>query len=100
MIYCKPIEYPPAPFNPGDRVRFLYPEDFSEGGSHFVRASDHCFTWLEGRRYGVPNWQLRRTHKARQNTTEEIPKRDRKSRVNIDSKNLPPSENLLKSTHP
>lgn len=64
MIYGKPIEYPPAEFNPGDHVRFLHPEDFSEGGSHFVRGSDHCFTWLEGRRYGVPNWRLRRTHKA------------------------------------
>lgn len=100
MIYCKPIEYPPAPFNPGDRIRFISPEDFEEGGSHLVVASSHTHTQLEGFRYATVNWRLRRVHKARQKSTEEIPKRTSEDCVTIDSKNLLTSENPLKDTRP
>ena len=108
MIYGKPIEYPPPAFNPGDRVRFLYPEDFSQGGSHYVIASSHTHTLLEGFKYATPNWELRRTHKARPNTTEETPKpdstgirkRDRPKSFKIDSQILPASEIPLKDTRP
>jgi hypothetical protein len=48
MIYCKPIDYPPPAFNPGNRVRFISPEDFSEGGSHYVDASGKLGAWHWG----------------------------------------------------
>lgn len=100
MIYCKPIEYPPAPFQPGDRVRFIHPESFEEGGSHDVIASSHTHTQLEGMRYAVANWQLRRTHKSRKKSTGESRKQDRGDCVTIDSKFLRSSENPLKDTRP
>lgn len=101
MIIGKPIEYPPAPFQPGDRVRFFLSDDNDECGIIYtVEYCDHCFTWLEGRRFGISNWRLRRVHKARPSTTEKIPKRDREDRVSIDSKKLRASAESLESTRP
>lgn len=100
MLIGKPIEYPPPAFNPGDRVRFIKPEDFEEGGSHYVVASNHTHTQLEGFKYATANWRLRRVHKARQKSTEEPPRRDREERVKIPQNNATSSGKPLRDTRP
>lgn len=65
MIYGKPIEKPPAAFEPGDLVKFRFEEDIQEfPGSYRVIASGVTHTKIEGRYYAVFNWQLKRVRKS------------------------------------
>lgn len=52
MIKGKPYESPPAPYKPGQKVRF-------EGTMRRVVASTHTHTLLEGDRYAIANWILK-----------------------------------------
>lgn len=54
---------PPAPFAPGDRVRY-------QRQTYTVIASTHTHTQLEGFKYAVPNWEIQKTKAKR------IPRRD------------------------
>jgi hypothetical protein len=56
MIKGKPYQAPPAVFQPGEVVYHVdEPRKLLT-----VCRSDHCFCWVEGERYGIPNWLLRR----------------------------------------
>lgn len=56
MIRNKPYQPPPPVFQPGELVyRVEEPKKLLT-----VEASDHCYCWVAGERYGIPNWQLRR----------------------------------------
>ncbi|AFZ22381.1 hypothetical protein [Allocoleopsis franciscana] len=100
MIYCKPIDYPPPAFNPGDRVRFISPEDFFEGGSHTVIASSHTHTLLEGFKFATLNWQLRRVSKASSQISGKSRKHGGEESVTINSKKLRTSRTDLEGTRP
>lgn len=62
-LHSKPIEKSPAPFNPGDRVRFRSQED--PRGAYTVEACTESHTKLEGFKFATPTWQLRRVRKAK-----------------------------------
>jgi hypothetical protein len=71
MIYGKKAyQDPPAKFQVGDKVRFITPEDEEQKGCFVVEQSDHCFTWVGEFRFGIPNSQLRRVRKAKNQTKE------------------------------
>lgn len=53
-----PYEPPPSPFRPQERVRF-------EGRVYTITATTHAHSQLEGVRYAVPNWQLRKIRKSK-----------------------------------
>lgn len=59
----KPIEKQPAPFNPGDRVRFRCQEEDPQG-IYTVEACTHTHTQLEGFKFATVNWRLQRIRKA------------------------------------
>lgn len=69
MIYGKPIEKPPAAFQPGDQVAFRFDEE--RPGWYRVIASSHTHTKIEGFHYAVFNWELRRVRKAAKSATVE-----------------------------
>ena len=52
MIKGKPYESPPAPYKPGQKVKF-------EGERRTVKASSHTHTLLEGDRFAIANWILK-----------------------------------------
>lgn len=56
MIKGKPYQPPPAVFQPGETVYHID----NPCKLYTVRASDHCFCWVEGERCGIANWLLRR----------------------------------------
>lgn len=63
MIYGKPYQYPPAVFEPGDKVKFYLSEDKDMGDRwHTVAACDHCFCWLEELPHQVAVWRLKKIH--------------------------------------
>lgn len=49
-----PYQQPPSPFQPGDWVKF-------EWNEYKVIASTHTHSQLEGVRYAVANWELKKT---------------------------------------
>lgn len=52
----KPYQPPPPVFQPGELVYWVEePKKLL-----IVKDSDHCRCWVEGERYGIANWQLRR----------------------------------------
>lgn len=63
LVHGKAIEKSPAPFNPGDRVRFRSKED--PRGAYTVEACTESHTKLEGIDKAVFRWQLRRVRKAK-----------------------------------
>lgn len=58
MIKRSLYQPPPAPFAPGDKVKF-------EGRRYEVIASTHAHSQLEGLRYAVPNWLLKPIRKPK-----------------------------------
>lgn len=48
-----PYQQPPSPFQPGDWVKF-------EGKRYEVIASTHTHSQLQGVRYAIANWELKR----------------------------------------
>ena len=63
MIYGREIETSPAPFQPGDRVRFWCKDD--PPGIHTVEAASEAHTKLEGFNFAVFTWQLKRVRKTK-----------------------------------
>lgn len=72
MLIGKPYTPPPPKFQPGDKVKFYLSDDEYETGIHTVVDSDHCFTWVEGRRFGIPNYRLKRVRKSKNSASVEI----------------------------
>lgn len=56
MIKGKSYQEPPPVFEPGETVYHV--ENPSK--LYTVEISDHCFCWVEGERFGIPNWLIRR----------------------------------------
>lgn len=65
-----PIEKPESKFQPGDRVRFIKGDD--EVGTYTVICSGHTHTRLEGFKFGIENWRIRRVRKAKNFASVEI----------------------------
>jgi hypothetical protein len=70
MIKRPPYQSPPAPFSPGNIVKF-------ESKQYVILASTHTHCQLEGVAYAVPNWQLKTVRKpkdrvARSKTNKQI----------------------------
>jgi hypothetical protein len=61
MITGKPIKYPPAAFQVGDKVRFYLSDDADlQGQTYRVAEADHCFTWVDEIPHQISNWRLKK----------------------------------------
>jgi hypothetical protein len=62
MIKGQPYQDPPAVFQAGEIVIFLGLDDKDPdvGKRYRVKNSNHAHTTVEGRRYAVVNWLLKR----------------------------------------
>lgn len=66
MIKGKPYEPPPAPYKPGDWVRF-------EGKRYRVTASSHTHTAVEGIRFAIWNFDLKKAKPPKSTTADRVP---------------------------
>lgn len=66
----RPYQYPPAPWKPGDWVKFHLTDDIQEHGkgAFLVGDVDHCFTWLDEFPHQVSNWRLKKVTRRTANT--------------------------------
>ncbi len=70
MIFGKPYQRPPAPWKPGDKVRFYLEDDLIYRGFYEVKAADHCFTWLDEFPHQISNWRLKKVQPRKRQKVE------------------------------